>query len=363
MTANTPPPADIEERIERWRTLGDLASAIWSGSQIGQALSKLEFGTRDEYMRAIGSSATLAEYAKLAKAIGPNTLSQYASDFKAIGRDSISDAFEPIGQRSISDVLKSIDRDSISDAFEPIGQHSISDALKPFEADELGRLSETISALEPLRNLAGSWIAEFESKRNDELEKILAPIRDDHERHRHGYAALGVLCEALASASNDENVIGYPPVLALVEALLFMVGDVHPSQADNLGAVFEPVITPAIEANRSREQTEASKGSHEGRKQQRQFVARMFLDHEGVWDTQAKAIDEIAPALLAWIDEKRKEGRTVSRPIAKTNVRGTVKSWISKLVNTDPIAESKLSDKARDLLKKSRKRKTQSEVR
>lgn len=303
-------PDDIANAFISGASLVDIARAAWSNSNIAGALKAIENDPAfSATLKTIGSNSTLAEYAKT---FGPNqTLAEYA---KAIGPAS-----------------------------------GVAEAAKAFGSSNL--FADYVTALEPFRSSAARWIAEFEAVQKSNLEKVLAPIREDHERHRSGYAALSVLHGALEAAMDDSKVTCYPPVLALIEALLSMIGDVHPTHADNLDVVFKPVIA----ASESAQQSKFARKSHSGRELQRRFVESAFLNHKSCWASQAAAVTEITPNLLDWVKAERAAGREIGRPLAPTNAANTVKGWISALLSREPNAELCLSESARNRRRKQKK--------
>lgn len=361
MGEDPPTPSDAAKPIPSTAPLANAGKPAWSsltaseyaktlGASSGIAESMKAFSaysTLADTLKALRPDSTIAEHAN---AIGPfSAVGEYAN---AIGQDSnAAEAMKAFAAYStLADTFKTVGKDSLSQlAGLATEVGTIQQAISAVSDDRFLMLPETISAIEPLRNLAGRWIAEFEfeSERHAELEKIFAPIREDRERHRAGYLALGALHEALVTASKDESIVRYPPVYALIEALIVMVGDVHPTQADDPEAVFGPVIQQVIEDRESKNQSRKASKSHSGHELQRQFVENAFLSHKGLWISQAVAVTDITTRLIDWVKAERAAGREIGRPLAPTNATNTVKTWISGLLSRAPEAESRLSEGAR----------------
>lgn len=108
--------------------------------------------------------------------------------------------------------------------------------------------------------------------------------------------------------------------------------------------VFDPRRRKAlVESVLSTNAKKASAKSHAGRDVQKKCALDEYMARSE-WKSIAAAVKEITPKVL--------EMKNISRPLARTNANRTVREWISKFIDTNPAARARLSEAARNRLRK-----------
>ncbi|WP_407280127.1 hypothetical protein U5817_06725 [Aromatoleum evansii] len=151
------------------------------------------------------------------------------------------------------------------------------------------------------------------------------------------------LCELLDAATTDPEILGSEPARNFLAVVRELARDAITATTEE--QAFAPLIA-VIESGRASAKADAS---HEGRRLTRDYAERLFMAKPGEWDTIGDAAMKLAPDVIL-------ESRKHSRPLSAGNAQKTLSEWFSELIQRNPDARAKLSEKSRAAIDRARAR-------